>query len=117
MRIALLSSLFLGSLLVLAACDSMRDETIDLMTRAPWVTVDAPPESGLAGRYEFRGDGKLRITFEDGSTTRTDWTVSKDATALRVIEQDGERRLPIVTLTEEDLVLDFGDFDVAFVHP
>ncbi len=112
-----LSLLLLASLLTLAACDSMRDETIDLMTSAPWMTVDAPPESGLAGRYDFQGDGDLRITLADGSVRNTMWTVSEDATALRVIEPGGERRLPIVKLTEDELVLDFGDDgQISFVH-
>ncbi len=106
--------------LALAACDatSETDEVIDLMTRAPWVPVDPPAEVQLAERYDFRDNGRLVLTFPGGSTHRTEWALDENATVVVVRDLDGGRLdLPLVTLTEDDLVLDYAGVEVAFVHP
>ncbi len=114
MRIPLL--LVLGSLLALTACDSTTDEAVDLMTRAPWVLVDAPAELNLAERYDFRDNGTLTLTFADGATLNTRWALDDDGTVLVVREPSEDRRYAIETLTETDLVLENGGTTLSFVH-
>ncbi|MEM1041003.1 MAG: hypothetical protein AAGI91_00075 [Bacteroidota bacterium] len=120
MRTAI-SILLLGSTLVLAGCDaSETDQAIDLLTDGAWRIVDPAANPDLPVRYEFRQNnrgGRLDLTFANGSELTTEWALDENATVLVYRDQGGEQiNIPILTLTETDLRLEFDGTPVDFVR-
>ncbi len=135
MRFLFLALLLLGGPLLLAACDSNGDspgdpptgedppdvpltvqETIDLITLAPWTLVDAPASLVLAEQYDFRDDATVLLTFADGVVRETEWALDEIGTVLVVRQQGGERRYTIETLTETTLVLGTSAGPITFAR-
>ncbi len=121
MRTVLLCLLTLGFGLTLAACDpSETDQAIDLLTGGAWRIVDPVANPDLPVRYEFRQNsngGRLDLTFASGNEVTTEWALDDDGTVLVYRDLDREQvNVPILTLTETDLTLEFDGVPVDFVR-